>query len=142
VPRAALQEMKTSMAYSKRWSVGTICAVVLFLFAFSWFVRHRMENVDDRSWIAVLGLVLLLATTAATWFRLGHLPSMRPWLVRHVTGNFVLAIGLIAAWSFDLGLAYYVVIIAGVFVTWIWGTWKLRTAVQKNREGTSTNLAE
>jgi hypothetical protein len=92
-----------------------------------------MENVNDRSWIALLSLVMLLVAMATTWFRLRHLPSMRPWLVRHVIGNFVLAIGLIVAWSYDLALFYYVAIVVGVFVMWMWGTWKLRDAVQKHK---------
>lgn len=58
---------------------------------------------------------------------------MRPWLLRHVIGNFVLAVGLLAAWHFDLALFYYAAIVAGVFAMWIWGTWKLRDAVQKNK---------
>lgn len=134
--------MKTSMAYSKRWLVGAISTIVLSLFVLSWFLRRHMENVGGRSWIAIAVLVLQLASTATTWFRFRHLPLMRPWLVRHVTGNFVLAIGLIAAWSFDLGLAYYGAIVVGVFVMWTLGTWKLRDAVQKNREEASTNVSE
>jgi hypothetical protein len=58
---------------------------------------------------------------------------MRLWLVSHVAGNFFLAIGLIAAWTFDLPFFYYFVISAGIFAMWIWGIWKLRDAVQKNR---------
>jgi len=64
---------------------------------------------------------------------------MRPWLVRHVTGNFVLAIGLVAAWSLELAVFYYFAIIVGVFVMWMWGNRKLREVVQKNREEASTS---
>jgi hypothetical protein len=121
---------ETTHAYSQRRLVVAISACVLPLFAFSWFLRVYLENVNDRSWIALLTLVVLLVTTATTWFRLGHLPSIRPWLVRHVIGNVVLAVGLIAAWSFDLALFYYVAIVVGVFVMWMWGTWKLCDAVK------------
>lgn len=134
--------MKTSMAYSKRWLVGAISTIVLSLFVFSWFLRRHMENVGGRSCLAIGALVLLSAITVTIWLRFRRLPLMRPWLVRHVAGNFVLAIGLIAAWSFDLGLAYYAAIVVGVFVMWTLGTWKLRDTVQKNREETSTNLPE
>jgi hypothetical protein len=130
MPRAAVQEVKPLMAYSQRRLNVAISACVLPLFAFSWFLRVYLENVNDRSWIALLTLVVLLVTTMTTWFRLRHLPSIRPWLVRHVIGNVVLAVGLIAAWSFDLALFYYVAIVVGVFVMWMWGTWKLRDAVK------------
>jgi hypothetical protein len=84
----------------------------------------------DRGWIVLL--VLLLVSTATVWFRARHFPSMRPWLVRHLVGNFVLVIGLVAAWRYDLALSYYVAIMVGVFVMWMWGTRKLRDSVQKN----------
>lgn len=125
--------MKSLMAYSQRRLLGIISACVILLFAFSWFVRHHMETVSDRNWIAQLVLVMLVVSTATTWFRWRHLPSMRPWLVRHVVGNLVLAIGLIAAWSYDLPLFYYGAIVVGVFVMWMWGTRTLRDAVQKNK---------
>ena len=85
---------------------------------------------SDGIWIALL--ILLLASTTTVWLRLRHFPSMRPWLVRHSIGNFVLAIGLVAAWRYDLSPFYYVTIMAGVFVMWIWGTRKLRSSAQKN----------
>jgi hydrogenase/urease accessory protein HupE len=88
---------------------------------------------NDRSWIALLALVVLLAVTATLWVRFRRLPSMRPWLVRHVIGNFVLAIGLFVAWRYDLALFYYAAIAVSVFVMWIWGNRKLRVAVQKNK---------
>ena len=88
---------------------------------------------NDRSWIALLALVGLLVGTATLWFRLRHLPTMRPWLVRHVIGNLVLAIGFFVAWHFELALFYYAAIAVGVFVMWIWGNRKLRDAVQKNK---------
>ena len=122
--------MKPLMAYPQRRLVVAVSACVFLLFAFSWFLRVHMESVNDRSWIALLTLVVLLVTSATTWFRLRHLPSIRPWLVRHVIGNLVLAVGLIAAWSFDLALFYYGAIVVGVFVMWMWGTWKLRDAVK------------
>jgi hypothetical protein len=81
---------------------------------------------NDHSWIALFVVAVQLVGAAALWFRVRHLPLMRPWLVRHVIGNFVLAIGLIAAWSFDLALFYYVLIAVGVYAMWMWGTWKLR----------------
>jgi len=88
---------------------------------------------NDHSWIALSALVALLVGTATSWFRLRHLPEIRPWLLRHVIGNFVLAVGLFAAWHFDLALFYYAAIVAGVFAMWILGTRKLREAVQKNK---------
>jgi hypothetical protein len=84
---------------------------------------------NDRSWIVLL--VLQLVSTATVWFRLGNFPSMRPWLVRHLIGNFVLTIGLIVAWRYDVAPSYYVAIVVGVFVMWMWGTWKLRDSVQE-----------
>jgi hypothetical protein len=88
---------------------------------------------NDGSWIALLSLVVLLVVTATFWFRLRHLPAMRPWLVRHLIGNFVLAIGLFIAWRHDLALFYYAAIAVSVFVMWIWGNRKLPDAVQKNK---------
>jgi ABC-type Mn2+/Zn2+ transport system permease subunit len=85
---------------------------------------------NDGGWIVLL--VLLLVSTATIRFRARHFPSMRPWLVRHLIGNVVLFIGLVAAWRYDLALSYYVAIIVGVFVMWMWGTQKLRGSVQKN----------
>jgi hypothetical protein len=132
MPRAAVQEMKPVMAYSQRRLVGAIIACVFLLSAFTWFLRDHMGNVSDRSWIALLTMVMLLVATATSWFRLRRLPSIRPWLIRHVIGNFVLTIGLFAAWLYDLALFYYVLIVLGVFAMWMWGSRKLRQAVQKN----------
>ncbi|MGB6667657.1 MAG: hypothetical protein WBE73_04885 [Candidatus Acidiferrum sp.] len=83
--------------------------------------------------MALLILVVLLVATSASLLRLRGLPSMRPWLVRHLMGNSLLAIGLIAAWYYDLAIVAYVAIAAGVFALWMWGTWKLREAIQKNK---------
>ena len=91
------------------------------------FGTHGMSN---QGWI--VQLVLLLVGTATVWFRARHIPSTRPWLVRHLVGNFILVIGLVAAWRFDLAPTYYVAIVVGVFVMWMWGTRKLRHSVQKN----------
>jgi hypothetical protein len=134
MPREEVHELKPLMAYSQRRLVVAISAGVLLLFAFSWFVRNHSENLIHRNWFVQLALVLLLVSTASNWFRLRHLPLMRPWLVRHLIGNLVLAIGLIAAWGFDLAPVYYVAITVAVFVMWMWGTWKLRDVVQKNKE--------
>ncbi len=90
---------------------------------------------NDRSWIVLM--ILLLASTATVWFRLRHFPSMRPWLARHLIGNFVLVVGLVAAWRYDLSPSYYVAIMVDVFLMWMWGTWKLRgvSTAQKQESG-------
>ncbi len=83
--------------------------------------------------ILIVLFILLLISTAILWLRLRHFPSMRPWLVRHSIGNFVLAVGLVAAWRYDLSPFYYGTIILAVFVMWLWGTWKLRHSAQNNK---------
>jgi len=85
---------------------------------------------NDRNLIALL--VLLIVVTATVWFRYRHLPWARSWLIRHLIGNFVLIVGLFAAWRYDLPLSYYLPIMVGAFAMWTWGTWKLRHAVRKN----------
>lgn len=90
-----------------------------------------MANMEDRTWIAALSLAVLLLTTSSIWFRLRRMPSMRPWLLRHMIGNLVLAIGLITAWACDLAPFYYIAIAIGVFAMWVWGTWRLRESIQK-----------
>lgn len=94
-----------------------------------------MANLEDTTWIAIVSLIVLLVTTASIWFRLRGAPSMRPWLVRHLIGNLILAIGLIAAWAYDLASFYYIAIATAVFAMWIWGTWKLRESVQDRKIG-------
>jgi MFS superfamily sulfate permease-like transporter len=84
----------------------------------------------ERIWIVLL--ILLLGSSATVWFRFRRFPSMRPWLVRHLIGNFVLVIGLLVAWRYDLAPSYYVAIMVGVFLMWVWGTRRLRESVQKN----------
>ena len=90
------------MTNSQRWLVGILTGCVLLLIAFSWFLRDHIEKVNDRSWIALLTLSILLVSTATLWFRFRHLPSTHSWLVRHVLGNCILGIGLFSAWFFDL----------------------------------------
>jgi hypothetical protein len=97
------------------------------------FAGDDMDIVTDRSWIAILTLVLLLLSTVALWFRFRRLPSLRPWLKYHIIGNVVLAIGLFATWSFDLDPFYYWFIMFGIFAIWIWGTRKLRASLQQNK---------
>jgi len=80
-----------------------------------------------------LALAMLSVSTGGLCLRLRHLPSMRPWLVRHVVGNFVLAIGLFATWFWGLALFFYVLIVAGVFGMWLWGIRELRRAVRENK---------
>jgi hypothetical protein len=89
-----------------------------------------LTEMNDQGWIVLP--VLLLVGTATVWFRARRVPSMRPWLVRHLVGNFVLVIGLVTAWRYDLAPSYYVAIMVGVFVMWMWGTRKLRDSVRKN----------
>jgi hypothetical protein len=85
--------------------------------------------VNDRTWIALLAVFILLASTATSWFRFRSLNSMRPWLVRHVIGNFVLAVGLVAAWFFNVALFYYAFIVVAIFVMRMGGNSKLRGTV-------------
>jgi len=119
------------MVYSQRRFVAVISAIVLILFAFSWLIRNHLETVSERNWIAPLALVMLLLSTVITYFRSRTVTLMRPWLVRHVIGNFILAIGVVLVWTFDLALFYYLAIALGVFVMWMWATRKLRDAVQR-----------
>ena len=90
-----------------------------------------MDNLSDRSWIALLTVAAFLVSTAALWFRFRLQTSMRPWLLRHLIGNFILAIGFFTAWFLDAPLFYYVLIVVCVFAMWIWGNRKLRDAVQR-----------
>jgi hypothetical protein len=46
----------------------------------------------------------------------------------------LLAIGLFAAWRYDLALFYYAAIVVGIFVMRMWGNWKLRDAIEKNKQ--------
>ena len=121
------------MAYLHRQLAVAAIACVLLLFTFSWFLAGHMEYVSGHSWIALLTLVMLLVVTATTCFRFRHQPSMRTWLVPHVFGNCLLAIGLFAVWHYDRAIFYYVAIFAGAFLMRTWGTWKLRGAVLKNK---------
>jgi RsiW-degrading membrane proteinase PrsW (M82 family) len=92
-----------------------------------------MDNLTDRNWVALLILGVFLVSTATLWFRFRLQTSMRPWLLRHLIGNFILAIGLFTAWFLDAPFFYYLLVVMGVFAMWMWGNRKLREAVPKNR---------
>jgi hypothetical protein len=89
-----------------------------------------MERMNDQSWIALLTGGMLVST-AALWFRCRHLPSMRPWLARHIIGNIILAVGACSTLFFNPPLLVYAVIAAAVFAMWIWGNKKLRAAQRR-----------
>jgi hypothetical protein len=127
--------MKPLVAGPRLRFFGVITACVLPLVAFTWFFRHKIEEASDRSWLIWLALAMLTTATLTAWFRMRHLPSMRPWLLRHMIGNIMLAIALIAAWFYNAPASYFVLIVLGVFAMWIWGNRKLREGVL-NRETT------
>jgi hypothetical protein len=64
------------------------------------------ENVNGRNWIAVLSLIVFVGHYNNYLVPIAPPPSLRPWLVRHVIGNFVLAVGLVAAWRYDVAVFY------------------------------------
>ncbi len=121
--------MKPLIAGPRVRFLGVITACVLLLLAFTWLVRHETEKASDQSWLALLALAMLSAATMTSWFRMRHLASMRPWLLRHMVGNLVLAIGLIAAWLYDAAPLYFILIGLGVFAMWEWGNRKLREVI-------------
>ena len=85
------------------------------------------------NWILLLLVALSLVTTAAIWFRFRRLPELRPWLVRHVIGNVVLAIGLAAAVFFEVGFICDVAIIVAILGMWVSDNRKLRAAIRNTR---------
>jgi len=90
-----------------------------------------MDNLTDRSWLALLILGVFLVSTVRLWFRFRLQASLRPWLLRHLIGNFILAIGLFTAWFLDAPFFYYLLVVVGVFAMWMWGNWKLGKAAPK-----------
>lgn len=92
-----------------------------------------MENVNDCLLVLLIAAASLVSTIAI-WFRFRGLALLRPWLVRHVIGNVVLALGLLLACFLNLTFFYYVPIIACIFAMWVWGTWKLRAAMQDDKQ--------
>ena len=85
------------------------------------------------NWILLLLVGVSLASTAATWFRFRRVAKLRPWLLRHVVGNLLLALGLGAAVFFEVRFFYDVAIVAAIFAMWLWGNRKLREAIRNNQ---------
>jgi hypothetical protein len=133
MPRANVQTMNSSVASARLRVFGVIIACILLLCAFAWIFSHGAEKTTDETWIGFIVLAMLFAATGRTWFRVRHIPSMRPWLKRHVIGNGVLAVGLFAVWFYDVGTFYLGLIALGVFAMWLWGNRRLREAVMKNK---------
>jgi hypothetical protein len=92
-----------------------------------------MNYASDQSWVAIVIIAALLISTAGIWLRFRSASRMRPWLIRHVVGNSILAVGLFLIWVFNLGFFYYALVAAGVLGMWIWGNSKLRAAAQNNK---------
>lgn len=122
------------MASSHRRLGVLISSCLLVSFAVLWLVRGHTEYLSEHSWIVLLALAIFSVSTTNLWLRLRHRPSLRPWLIRHLIGNCVLAICFVGAWFTDLDFIYYVPIVAGGFVMWIWGSRKLRQAAQENKQ--------
>ena len=90
-----------------------------------------MGSWTDQSWVPLVLVAMLLGSTSMLWLRLSKASSLRPWLVRHTVGNGILAIGVSAAWFFNLASSYYLLIACGVIFMWIWGNRKLRSAMKQ-----------
>lgn len=114
-------------------AVEVVVVCILLLSAFAWIFSHETEKTTDQTWISLTILGILFVATATSWFRVRHMPSMRPWLQRHMIGNGILALGLFAAWFYDVGTFYLGLIGLAVFVMWLWGNRKLRETVVKNK---------
>ena len=114
-------------------AVEVVVVCILLLCAFAWIVTHEAEKATDQTWISLTILSMLFMATATSWFRVRHMPSMQPWLQRHMIGNGILALGLFAAWFYDVGALYLGLIAVAVFVMWLWGNRKLREEVLKNK---------
>jgi hypothetical protein len=93
----------------------------------------KVENVSDWRLIGLLVAAASLVSTAAIWLRFRREARLRPWMIRHVIGNILLTLGLLSVWFLDLAFFYYVPIVICIFVMWVWGTWKLRDAIQINK---------
>jgi hypothetical protein len=129
---ADLQEMSSPLANSQRRFVAVISAIALALFTVVWLVRSQVEVLSEQKWLAPLALVLLFFSSVILYLRSRTLSLMRPWLVRHLVGNLILAIGVVLVWSFDFPPFYYLVLGSCIFFMWIWATRKLREAIQKS----------
>jgi hypothetical protein len=110
----------------------TLVGLVLALFAFAWLIRNHLGELSDRSWAAAAMLGILVVSAINYWLRLRRFAPLRPWILRHLIGNLILAIGVCAAWFFDLAIYYYILIAAGIFGMWIWGNRKLREVGQSH----------
>jgi peptidoglycan/LPS O-acetylase OafA/YrhL len=128
-----LQTMNPPRASTRLRVVAVIISCILLLCVFAWVFSHEGEKATDQTWISLLVLAMLFAGTATSWFRVRHMSSMRPWLQRHIIGNGILALGLFAAWFYDVGTFYLGLIALAVFVMWLWGNRKLREAVLRNK---------
>ena len=119
------------MIHPQRRPVVIITAVVLAVFAAVWLVGSRAEVVSEQNWFAPLALILLFLSSLITYIRSRTVSLMRPWLVRHLIGNLVLAIGVLLVWRFDLAPLYYLALGICIFLMWTWATRKLREAIHK-----------
>jgi hypothetical protein len=120
------------MTYSQRRFGAVISAMALILFGVVWLVRGQLEVVSEQNWFAPLALVTLVVSSVLTYLRSRTVSLMRPWLVRHLIGNLILAIGVVLVWRFDLAPLYYLAIGLCILFMWWWATRKLREAIQKS----------